>query len=80
MGGVSNTTFSAFLKFFNQLLLDDGGALPVNTYEAKKFMRDMGLGYEKILACRNYYMLFWKGNKDLDSCVKCGQSKWNDEI
>jgi hypothetical protein len=37
MGEISNMTFSAFLKFFNQLLLDDGGALPVNTYEAKNF-------------------------------------------
>ena len=52
----------------------------VNTYEAKKFLKDMGLGYEKILACCNDYMLFWKGNKDLDSSVKCGQSKWKDEI
>jgi hypothetical protein len=67
MGGVSNTTFSAFLEFFNQLLPDDGGALPVNTYEAKKILRDMGLGYEKILTCRNNCMLFWKGNKDLNS-------------
>jgi hypothetical protein len=80
MGGVSNTTFSAFLKFFNQLLLDDGGALPVNTYKAKKFLRDTGLGYEKIPACCNGCMFFWKGNKDLDSCVKCGQSTWNNEI
>jgi hypothetical protein len=40
----------------------------------------MGLGYEKILACRNDCMLFWKDNKDLDSCIKCGQSKWKDEV
>ena len=71
---------SAFLEFFNQLLPDDGGALPVNTYKAKKFLKDMGLGYEKILACRNGCMLLSKGNKDLDSCLKCGQSKWSDEI
>ena len=78
MGGVSNTTFSAFLKFFNQLLPDDGGTLPVwwdFTYEVKKFLRGIGLGYKKILAYCNDCILFWKGNKDLDSCVKCGQSK-----
>jgi hypothetical protein len=40
----------------------------------------MGLRYEKILACRNDCMLFWKGNKDLDSCIKCRQSRWKDEI
>jgi hypothetical protein len=80
MGGVSNTIFSAFLEFVNLLLFVDDGVLPVNIYEAKKILRDMGLGYEKILSCRSNGMLFWKGNKDLDSCAKCGQSKWKDEI
>ena len=37
VGGVTNTIFSAFLEFFNQLLPNDGEALPVNTYETKKF-------------------------------------------
>jgi hypothetical protein len=46
----------------------------------KKFLRDMSLGYEKILACRNNCILLWKGNKYLDSCVKCEQFKWNDEM
>jgi hypothetical protein len=40
----------------------------------------MGLGYEKIPACRNDCMLFWKDNKDLNSCLKFGQSKWKDEV
>ena len=80
MGGVTNTIFSAFLEFFNQLLPDDGETLLVNTYEAKKFLRDMGLGYEKIPACHNNCILFWKDGKKLDSCVKCGQSKWKDEV
>jgi hypothetical protein len=58
MDGVSNTIFSTFLEFFNQLLPDNGGPLPVNTYEAKKFLRDMSLGYKRIPACRNNCMLF----------------------
>jgi hypothetical protein len=78
--GVSNTIFSALLEFVNQLLPDNGEALPDNTYQAKKFLRDMRLGYEKIPACRNDCMLFWKDNKYLDSCIKCGQSKWKDEV
>jgi hypothetical protein len=45
-----------------------------------KFLSDMGLGYEKILACRNDCMLFWKGNQELESCTVCGESKWKDEI
>jgi hypothetical protein len=80
LGGVNNTIFSALLEFVNQLLHDNGEALPDNTYQAKKFLRDMEFGYEKIQACRNDCMLFWKDNKHLDSCIKCGQSKWKDEV
>jgi hypothetical protein len=80
LGGVTNTIFSALLEFINQLLPNDGESLPDNTYQAKKFLKDTRLGYEKIPACRNDCMLFWKGNKDLDSCLKCGQSKWKDEV
>ena len=80
VGRVSNTIFSLFLKFINQLLIANDESLPGSTYEAKKFLRDMGFGYEKILACCTNCMLFWKGNKDLESCAICGESKWNDEI
>jgi Zn ribbon nucleic-acid-binding protein len=80
LGGVTNMIFSALLEFVNQLLPDDGEPLPENTYQAKKFLKDMGLGYEKIPACRNDCMLFWKDNKELESCLKCGQSKWKDEV
>ena len=80
MGRVGNTIFLSLLEFVNQLLPDNGEALPDNTYQAKKFLRDMGLKYEKIPACRNNCMLFWKDNKHLDSCIKCGQSKWKDKV
>jgi hypothetical protein len=80
LGGVTNTIFSPLLEFVNQLLPDDGEALPDNIYQAKKFLRDMGLGYEKILTCHNDCMLFWKDNKDLESCLKCEQSKCKDEV
>jgi Zn ribbon nucleic-acid-binding protein len=80
LGRVTNTIFLALLEFVNQLLPNDDEALPDNTYQAKKFIRDMGLGYEKIPACRNDCILFWKDNKNLESCLKCGQSKWKDEV
>jgi hypothetical protein len=79
VGGLSNKIFSSLLEFINELLLDDTH-MTVNTYEAKKYLRDMRLGYEKIPACRNDCMLFWKGNKELDSCTICEKSKWNVEI
>jgi hypothetical protein len=80
MGGMSNTIFTSLLEFINQLLPTDGETLPKNTYEAKKSLKDLGLGYEKILACRNNCMLFWKDTEHLDFCTKCGLSKWKDDI
>jgi hypothetical protein len=68
--------FSDILELINQLLPPCDETLPINTYEAKKFLSSMGLVYEKISACRNDCMLFWKDNKDLDSCTICGASKW----
>jgi hypothetical protein len=46
VGGVSNNIFSAFLELINQLMLACEDNLPTNTYEAKKYLSDMGLGYE----------------------------------
>jgi hypothetical protein len=43
LGEVSNTILLTLLEFVNQLLPNDGKALPNNTYQAKKFLRDMGL-------------------------------------
>jgi len=80
MGGLSNTIFTYFLEFINELVPTDEPALPNNTYEAKKYLRDLGLGYEKIPACRNNCTLFWKENEKLDTCTVCGKSKWKDEI
>jgi hypothetical protein len=76
VGGISNKIFSDILKFINQMLPPCDETLPDNTYEAKKFLSVMGLGYEKIPTCRNDCMLFWKDNKELDSCTVCGEYKW----
>jgi hypothetical protein len=57
MGGWSNSSFSMLFEFINELI-------PLSTpllkdkYEAKKYMRDLGLGSKKISACRDGCMLF----------------------
>jgi hypothetical protein len=80
MGRISNNIFSELLEFMNQFLPACDETLTSNTYEAKKFLSDIGLGYEKIPVCRNDCMLFWKANKDLESCTVCEESRWKDEI
>jgi hypothetical protein len=74
MGGWSNSIFSSLLEFINELLPTEG-TLPKNTYEVKKYLRDLGLGYEKIPACRNDCMLFWMDIDKLNNCTVCGKMK-----
>ena len=57
MAGWSNTSFTSLLEKLNKMLPPDA-SLPKNIYGAKKYMKDLGLGYEKIPVCRNGCMLF----------------------
>ena len=75
ISGISNKIFTSQLEFLNQLLSADGEVMPTNVYEAKRFLKDLGFGYKKILVCINNCMLFWKANATLDSCKFYGKSK-----
>jgi len=77
--GWSNTSFSKLLRFLKGIV-PKNAKLPKDTYQAKKYMRDLGLGYEKIPACRNGCMLFWKDNKKLERCTKYNVSKWKQTV
>ena len=59
-----------------QDLLPSHTTLPKDCYEAKKIIKDLGLGYEKICACSNDCMLFWKQDANLETCKFCGESRW----
>lgn len=69
-------------KFFNELLpliqsmLPPGNEMMKSTYEAKKVMRDLGSGYEKIHVCINDCILYRKNYKDAVKCPTCGESRW----
>ena len=43
-----------------------------NFYHAKKMVNKLGLQYEKIDACPNHYMLYYKEDKHKVSCFMCG--------
>ncbi|XP_065860183.1 uncharacterized protein [Euphorbia lathyris] len=73
--GLNDTAFNNIMKLFKEAL-PTGATLPTNFYESKKMIRDLGLGYEKIDACENDCMLFWKDNAKEESCLVCGQSRW----
>ncbi|KAK6796505.1 hypothetical protein RDI58_004206 [Solanum bulbocastanum] len=64
------------LKILKEELLPDEADLPNTYYGAKKVIRNLGLSYERIDACRNDCMLYWKEDNLIDSCKVCGESKW----
>ncbi|KAG8366059.1 hypothetical protein BUALT_Bualt17G0036600 [Buddleja alternifolia] len=61
---LSEGQFNQFLKAFGRIL-PKGHKLPNSSYSSKKVVIPLGLGVEKIDACENYCMLYWKDNKEL---------------
>ena len=45
-------------------------------YDAKKMLRDLGLGYDSIHACKYDCALFWKENETLDKCLVCDEPRY----
>ncbi|KAK6775826.1 hypothetical protein RDI58_026827 [Solanum bulbocastanum] len=60
MGRWSNESFTMLLKMVKEELLPDEADLPNTYYRAKKVIRNLGLSYKRIDACRNDCMLYWK--------------------
>ncbi|KAE8682326.1 hypothetical protein F3Y22_tig00111254pilonHSYRG00002 [Hibiscus syriacus] len=50
--------------------------IPNSLYDAKKLLKGVGLQYEKIPACENDCVLFWKEHKEASQCPICGTSRW----
>ncbi|KAK6791485.1 hypothetical protein RDI58_010566 [Solanum bulbocastanum] len=80
IGCWSNASFTMLLKMLKEELLPDGTNLPNSYYKAKKIIKELGLSYNKIDACTNDCMLYWKEDSQLDSCKVCGASRWKIDI
>lgn len=50
--------------------------LPVSNYQAKKIVKDLGLHYEKIDACKNDCMIYYKELVNASHCPTCKVSRW----
>ncbi|KAL0448284.1 UNVERIFIED_CONTAM: hypothetical protein Slati_1384800 [Sesamum latifolium] len=51
-------------------------SFPDGYYNTKKLIKDLGLPMEKIDACKNGCMLYWKDNIDLDYCKFCAEARY----
>ncbi|KAL0449583.1 UNVERIFIED_CONTAM: hypothetical protein Slati_1514700 [Sesamum latifolium] len=56
--------------------MPDDHSFPVDCYNTKKLIKDLGLPLEKIDTCKNGCMLYWKDNIDLDYCKFCGEARY----
>ncbi|KAL0438814.1 UNVERIFIED_CONTAM: hypothetical protein Slati_2364400 [Sesamum latifolium] len=48
----------------------------VDYYNTKKLIKDLSLPMEKIDACKNGCMLYWKNDINLDYCKFCGEARY----
>ncbi|XP_031108723.1 uncharacterized protein LOC116013215 [Ipomoea triloba] len=71
--GWSDKSFTALLEILKDML-PNGNELPKSTYDAKKILCPMGMGYKKIHASPNDCILFRHDYKDLHTCPICGAS------
>ncbi|KAM1948029.1 hypothetical protein ACFX15_008273 [Malus domestica] len=76
MFGMSNTCYDYFMALFKRMLPKDN-VLPPSHYEADKILKDLGLGCEKIHACKYDCVLFYKENKALDQCPVCNEPRYH---
>ena len=70
----SNKSFNMLLELLKDAF-PPGETLPRSHYDALKMLRELGLGYVSIHACKYDCVLFWKEFKDLDQCPECKTSR-----
>jgi hypothetical protein len=57
-------------------ILPEGNMLKENFYAAKSMMKPLGLRYQKIDMCPNFYMLYYLENAEMTECMTCGHSRY----
>jgi len=72
---MSNKAFNMVIDLIKRAL-PDGETLPRSYYEATQLRRDLGFSYERIHACKNDCVLFWKNHADKEECPICKTSRW----
>ncbi|XP_063940533.1 uncharacterized protein LOC135149261 [Daucus carota subsp. sativus] len=73
----SNNGFDDLLKLIG-LVLPDNHKLPQTYYAVKNMLKGLNLGYEKIDACENDCMLFYKENSEKTRCDICKESRYKE--
>lgn len=72
----STDSFNKLMEVIKDLIPKSDEKVPWTLYEAKKFLRDLSLGYECIHACQYDCAIFWKENAVLDKCPVCQEPRY----
>ena len=76
LNGWSNKSFDMMLELIKCAFSMCDTNISSLFYEVKRKLRDLGLGYETIHACKYDCVLFWKEFEDLQQCLTCGESRY----
>ncbi|KAG6538774.1 hypothetical protein ZIOFF_003902 [Zingiber officinale] len=76
LGKMTNKVFNMLLDLLREAFPNAMKDLPKSYYEAKKLMKQIGLGYEKIDACPNDCTLYWGLDKERVLCKTCNEPRW----
>ena len=70
--------FNRMLAFIKRLLPKENN-FPQTFYDAKKMMKNLGLGHEKIDVCKNLCMIYYKEMQNLKKCLVCKTNRYKYE-
>jgi hypothetical protein len=71
----SNNCYNDIVKLIIDPILSNH-KMPKDLYHCKKIVAGQGMNYQKIDACEDNYMLFWKGHEKTTYCIHCGKSRY----
>ncbi|KAL0419333.1 UNVERIFIED_CONTAM: hypothetical protein Sradi_1346800 [Sesamum radiatum] len=74
-GHISERIYDRIFQWANRIL-PSAHILLGDYYSKKKLVKDLGLPVEKIHACKNDCMLYWKGDVDLKYYKFCGDARY----
>ena len=76
--GCSNKGFDELLALIGSVL-PNGHKLPMKYYDVKKLVSGLNMGYQKIDACVNDCMLFYKEDSEKIYCDLCHENRYKSQ-
>jgi hypothetical protein len=71
----SNKCYKELLSLISDVL-PNNHKMPKDIYQSKKLLSALGIEYEKIDACKDNCILFYKEHKGEIKCLKCGKLRF----